>query len=179
MRLPPCMANHSSKPLFHAISPSINNDGYLVCYLPQNWPPVKAAIGHLPNQSSTTPASPVSKPVPSKGSTPSSYQCIIDGSQLHRGIRPVDMIIFPHTLFLQLTTNSQPTQFQRSLYCLQISTKAPQSSQNPPMACHIEAAVSGYCMGQVVVSQWGLPVMAGVSSWPDPFQQHLYPPPIS
>jgi len=70
MRLPPCMANHSSKPLFHAISPSINNDGYLVCYLPQNWPPVKAAIGHLPNQSSTTPASPVSKPVPSKAPHP-------------------------------------------------------------------------------------------------------------
>ncbi len=64
LQLPPHPAHQSRKPLFHAISPATTNDGYWVCYLPQYWAPVKAAIDRLPNQSTTTPATLVSQTLP-------------------------------------------------------------------------------------------------------------------
>jgi len=53
LTIPP-MANHTSKPLFHAISSSSTNKGYMVQYLPQYWAPALAAIACLTNQNMPT-----------------------------------------------------------------------------------------------------------------------------
>jgi len=62
LTVPLSLANHSCKPLFHAISPSTTNDGYLVCFLPQYKALAQAAIARLLILPTTTPACPDSLP---------------------------------------------------------------------------------------------------------------------
>jgi len=64
MTLPPGLVKQSSKPLFHAISPSETNDGYLVRYLPQYRVLAQAAIEGLCKQSMTKPIALASLPLP-------------------------------------------------------------------------------------------------------------------
>jgi len=66
MTLPPSQANQLRKPLFHAVSPLPNNDGYLVRYLPQYRSPAQAAITRLYNQPMTTLVGSASPPITSK-----------------------------------------------------------------------------------------------------------------
>jgi len=66
MTLPPSQANQRRKPLFHAVSPSPTEDGYLVRYLPQYRAPAQAAITRLYNQPVTTLVGSASQPTTSK-----------------------------------------------------------------------------------------------------------------
>jgi len=65
MTLPLSQDNQARKPLFHAVSPSLTKDGYLVRYLPQYRAPVQAALARLYNQPTAIPASPISPPITS------------------------------------------------------------------------------------------------------------------
>jgi len=66
LTLPPSPANQLCKPLFHAISPSISNDRYLVCFLPQYCALAQAAIARLSILPTKTPVSLASPSVTSK-----------------------------------------------------------------------------------------------------------------
>jgi len=67
MKPPPSLAKQPSTPLFHAISPTATNDGYLVRYLPRYRVPALAAIDRLPNQFAAPPVASGTMTVPSKG----------------------------------------------------------------------------------------------------------------
>jgi len=55
MTLPSGPANHSAKPLFHAISPMANKEGYLVRYLPQYSTQARAVLAQFVKQPSKEP----------------------------------------------------------------------------------------------------------------------------
>jgi len=55
MTLPSGMATHSAKPLFHAISPMANKEGYLVRYLPQYSTQARAVLAQFVKQPSKEP----------------------------------------------------------------------------------------------------------------------------
>jgi len=63
MTLPPGLAAQPGKPLFHAISPTATNDGYLVRYLPKYRVPAQAAIDRLSPSPTTTLATLASTPL--------------------------------------------------------------------------------------------------------------------
>jgi len=64
MTLPLSLAKQPRKPLFHAVSPTATNDGYLVRYLPQYRVPVQAALDRLTNRPMTIQVAFDSKSVP-------------------------------------------------------------------------------------------------------------------
>jgi len=66
LTLPQSPAHQLRKPLFHAISPSTTNDGYLVRYLPQYCALAQAAIAKLSIPPTKTPVSLASPSVTSK-----------------------------------------------------------------------------------------------------------------
>jgi len=67
MKPPPSLAKQPSTPLFHAVSPTVTNDGYLVRYLPRYRVPALAALDRLPNRLATLPVALAIKSFPSKG----------------------------------------------------------------------------------------------------------------
>jgi len=66
LTLPPSPANQSRKLLFHAVSPSRTNDGYLVRYLPQYRVQAQAAIACLLNRPTVNLIGPNCLPITSK-----------------------------------------------------------------------------------------------------------------
>ncbi len=179
MRLPLCLGNQSRKPLFHAISPSITNDGYLVCYLPQYWAPVKAAIDWLPKPVLYNTGFSCQQACAQQGSTSSSHQCIIKGPQIHGSIRSVDMI----TILCTLPPSMQPTPNLPSFCAHSIVFRPALSLPAITKSSHgLPHCGSSF---RILWDRW---YHNGVSqSWQEspplaPFQvfyQHFYPPPVS
>jgi len=65
MTLPSGLASLPSKPLFHAISPMVNKEGYLVQYLPQYSTQAQAVIAQLKDRLSKQHKDPVTLDPPS------------------------------------------------------------------------------------------------------------------
>jgi len=67
MTIPPSLAKKPGTPLFHAVSPTIAKDGYLVRYLPKYCIPALAALDGLNQWVAIIPDALGTTPLPSKG----------------------------------------------------------------------------------------------------------------
>jgi len=100
LTVPQSLANHGCKPLFHAISPSTTNDGYLVCFLPQYKALAQAAIARLLISPTTTPACSDSLP-----STKESHISVTSTSSS----KPGDMEVLDQWMQLRFTSPAFPS----------------------------------------------------------------------